>query len=263
MKKITLFLLVVFALSACGTNPQTIADSWQEALNKGDIDTALSYLAENAAVTISPPGPDGDGVYIGHAEIRGWYETIVSGKGVGALENCKADKDTLACHSTYTDEGLKSMGVDFVEGDWVAVLRDGKIQSYTFTISPESLAKFPPPPTEIPITEVRMTTAEAIAGKWEAKSGEYTVLHEFNPNSTLIVRVAGFGVISSGPYSFEDDLLKFDDRSGDCAGIVGKYEVYGTYEGDQLNQLRFVLVGEDACSDRRKTLNGNTMFPAD
>lgn len=259
-QKTSLFaLLCLFALllSACAPSPQKVADAWQAALNAGDIDKALSFLAEDAVVSIVPPGPDGVGSYTGYAEIRGWYETMVAAKGSTTLSGCKIDGGTISCLDTYSDEGLKSMGVDFIEGQWVAVVSGGKIRSYTATITPESLAKFPPPPA----AEQRLTTAEAIAGKWKAQNGNYVVLHEFRANSTVIVNVSGVGLISSGPFSFEDDLLKFDDRTGDCAGMVGRYEVYGTYEGDRLVQLRFVLVGEDSCGDRRETLDGNTMTP--
>ena len=38
------------------------------------------------------------------------------------------------------------MGVDFLDGQLVLVVRDGRIQIYTFTMSQESLAKLPPPP---------------------------------------------------------------------------------------------------------------------
>lgn len=254
-----LALLCLFSvlLAACAPAPQKVIDAWQEALNNGNIDDALSLLAEDAVVTVVSPGPEGDGIYNGHAEIRDWYETMAASKGSTTLSGCKADGDTITCLDTYSDEGLKSMGVDFIEGQWVAIVSKGKIQSYTVTITPESLAKFPPPPA----AEVRLTTAEAIAGRWKANTGNYVVLHEFRANSTVIVNVQGIGLISSGPFSFEDDLLKFDDRNGDCVGMVGRYEVYGTYEGDRLVQLRFVLVGEDSCSDRRETLDGNTMTP--
>ena len=74
MKKLTLLLFVVMLLTACGPKPLDVANSWVAALNGGDIDMALSYLTENATVTIVPPA-DGDGIYTGQAEIRGWYET--------------------------------------------------------------------------------------------------------------------------------------------------------------------------------------------
>ena len=233
--------------------PEEIANSWTKALAMGDIDTALSFLAEDAVVVIIPAGPDDDGNYTGHAEIRGWYETIVGANGVGTLSDCNTDGENLTCLNTYTDDGLKEMGVDFIEGEWFAVIQDGKIQSYTFTITPESLAKFPPPP------EVRINSPESIIGKWEGKTGAYFVSHDFRADGSLSVRVSGVGLISDSKYWFENDLLNIEDLTGDCKGMVGSYEVYATYEGEEANLLRFVLVGEDACSDRRETLADKTM----
>lgn len=265
MKKLALLLLVSLLLASCSPSPQSIVNAWQDSLNKGDIDSTLALLADDAIVTIIPAGPDGDGIYNGQSEIRGWYETIVSGKGTGALSNCKTEGKTVACKSTYSDEGLKAMGVDFIEGDWVATLQNGKIQSYTFTITPDSLAKFPPPPeavtepTTVSTTEERIISAEKLTGNWKGKRGDYIVLHKFGANGSLVVSVSGIGVIGSGPYVFEGNLLKFEDSTGDCAGLIGRYEVYGLYEGEKLTQLRFVVNGQDPCSDRRKTLDGNSL----
>ena len=61
------------------------------------------------------------------------------------------------------------------------------------------------------------------------------------------------------PYLFEGDLLKIEDATGDCMGIVGRYEVYGIYEGGELSKLRFSLDGDDACTERRNTLDGQTL----
>jgi hypothetical protein len=263
VKRLTIFWIFVILLTACGPKPQDIVDAWQQELNKGDIEAALSYLADDVVVSVSPPGPGEDGQYEGKKEVRGWYETIVAGKGAGTMSNCQADGDTFTCVSTYADEGLKSIGVDFIEGSWVAVVHDGKIQSYTFTISPESLAKFPPPPpaalAEPVVEEVRITTAENIVGNWMAKSGEYSVLHQFQPDGRLVVSVSGYGTIGTGPYLIEGDLLKIEDATGDCMGIVARYEVYGIYEGGELSKLRFVLDGDDACTERRNTLDGQTL----
>lgn len=266
MKKRNLFLLLALVLTACGPKPQDVVDSWAEAMNAGDMDKALSYLAEDAVVTIIP-AMEGDGVYTGHEEIHGWYEPLLSSKGVTTLSECSLAGETVTCLDTYADEGLQGMGVDFLEGEFVAVVRDGKIQSYTLTITPESLAKFPPPPP----TEARITTPEEIAGIWAAKFSEnVTILHDFRANGVVAVSALGLRTspdpskpypIGSDPFSFEDDLLQFNDTRGDCAGMVGKYEVYGTYEGEQLVQLRFVLVGEDRCMTRVQTLDGNTMVP--
>jgi ketosteroid isomerase-like protein len=263
MKRLAILLIFVIPFTACRPNPQDIISAWQQDLNQGDIDGALSYLADDVTVSLSPPGPDGDGTYQGKEEVRGWYETIVAAKGSGTMSDCQADGDTYTCVSTFADEGLKSIGVDSVEGSWVAIVKDGRIQSYIFTISPESLAKFPPPPTVAPAKpldgEVRVTTAETLVGNWMGEAHGYSALHKFSANGTFVVSVSGVGTIGSGPYLFDGDLLKFEDSTGDCVGIIARYEVYGIYEGGELSKLRFVLDGDDACMDRRDTLNGQTL----
>jgi hypothetical protein len=127
------------ALYAQEADPLTIVNSWLEALNAGDVDAALSYLADDAQIT-------SDRMYTGKQEIRGWYESIVGANAVSTLNDCQVDGETVTCNNVYTDDGLRAIGVDFLEGELVLVVRDGKIQSYTFTMSPESLAKLPPPP---------------------------------------------------------------------------------------------------------------------
>lgn len=250
MKLLHLLILSAFMMTACGSKPQDLVTLWQEALNKGDVDTALSYLASDAMVTVISPLSEGDGNYNGHAEIRVLYETMVVARGVTRLSACTTEGEAVTCFDTYTDDRLKSISVDQIEGSWVAVVRDGKIQTYSFTISPESLAKFPPPPP----TEVRVTTADIIIGKWQGKSGSHVILHDFRANGMLIVSVTGMYVVGKGQYWFEDDLLKMNEREGDCANMLGVYEVYATYKGDRPVKLRFVMVGEDACSTRRNTL---------
>ncbi len=125
---ITTILLLTLAafLPACASDPQNVINAWQEAMNKGDIDLALSYLAQDATVTIVPAF-DGDGIYNGRSEIRSWYEMLAGGKGLTTLSDCKKNGDTITCLDTYADEGLKSIGVDFLESDFVVVVRDSKI----------------------------------------------------------------------------------------------------------------------------------------
>jgi len=135
-------LMLPGALYAQETDPLTIVNSWLEALNAGDVDAALSYLADDAQIT-------SDRAYTGKEEIRGWYEDLVGANGTSTLSDCQVDGETVTCSSVYTDDGLQAMGVDFLEGALVLVVRDGEIQSYTFTPSPESLAKLPPPPATL------------------------------------------------------------------------------------------------------------------
>ena len=290
MKKLTLLLFVAILLTACGPTPQStaipptepsaspqdIADSWQEVLNKGDIDATLSYLAEDATVNIVPPGPDGDGVYTGHAEIRGWYETLTAGKGITTLSDCKVDGETITCLDTYADEGLKSLGVDFIEGEWVATINDGKIQSYTFTMTPESLAKFPPPPepTTVPTTvaalpstpapalspEAPINSAEDVIGIWGIRWQGDPYRMEFKTDGFFWVGWEGNRTgLAQGKYAVEGNQLHFLTPDG---SVAASYEVYVTGQDGKPVLLRFVLVGEDSDANRKESLDGNTLKPA-
>ena len=132
----------------------SIVDAWVAALNAGDIDAALSYLADDAVVTIVPPAPGTSGVFTGQGEIRGWYEGIVGEHGVTTLSDCQVDGETVTCVNTYTGDSFTSMGLDSVVAEWVAVVRDGKLQSYSYTMSDESLAALMAamPPQAMPVT---------------------------------------------------------------------------------------------------------------
>ena len=139
MMSVVLLALPV-VLYAQESDPMSIINAWVEALNSGDIDAAMSYLADDAVVQILPPAPGTSGVFSGKGEIRGWYETVVGQHGMTALSDCQIDGEIVTCVNTYAEDSFRSLGVDSVVGEWVAVLREGKLQSYTFTMSDESLA---------------------------------------------------------------------------------------------------------------------------
>lgn len=120
-------------------DPIAMIAAWVEALNAGNIDDALSYVADDAVVTIVPPSPGTSGVYLGQAEIRAWYEAIRGQHGVTALSDCRVAGETVTCVDTYAEDSLRSIGLDSVAAEWVAIVREGKLQSYTFAMTDESL----------------------------------------------------------------------------------------------------------------------------
>jgi hypothetical protein len=131
----------------------TVVNAWAAALNAGDVEAALSYLADNAVLTFVPPTmPGDDGIFTGKEEIRAWYQGLVAAKGVTTLSDCKVEGEKVMCLDTYADAGLQGIGVDFLEAELVVTVRGGKIQGYTVTMTSETLAKLPPPPKALPGT---------------------------------------------------------------------------------------------------------------
>ena len=247
--------------------PEQIAVAWTASLAEGDIDGALSYLADDAVVSIVPPADDSDGVYNGHAEIRGWYEPMVAAHGVGTLSDCKSSGETLTCLDTYTDDGLKGMGVDFIEGEWVAVFQDGKIQSYTFTMTPESLAKFPPPPeaavsSPTPLAEEAVDQLEDILGTWVfSLQGEKNLIQYLDDGFYNVGWEGNLTGLDRGQYSLEGNLLHYLTAPRSCPDAQeATYEVYVTYRDGAPARLRFVLVGEDNCPERKQASHGKIML---
>ena len=153
---ITMLVLVLalpVALYAQETDPMSVITAWQDAMNAGDADAALAWLADDAFITLVPPPMEGhDGVFRGKEEIRAWWEGLYAANGASTLSNCQVADETITCILTYTDDSLQSIGVDSIDNEFVVIVRDGKIQTYTATITPESLAKFPPPPETMPVT---------------------------------------------------------------------------------------------------------------
>jgi hypothetical protein len=139
-------------LYAQETDPLAVVNAMHDALLiGGDIDEALSYLADDAVVTIVSP-LEGGGVYSGKEEIRGFWEGLVAANFSCVLSDCRVEGETVTCLETYSDDALKAAGVDFIQGEWVATVRDGQVRAYTWTISAESLAKFSQGPEALPET---------------------------------------------------------------------------------------------------------------
>jgi hypothetical protein len=268
MKKLTLLLFIALLLTACqpAATPQPtpipptkaptlqdVANAWLAALNKGDIEAALSYLADDATVTIIPPAA-GDGVYTGHGEIRGWYTSLVAGKGVTTLSDCRVDGETVTCLDIYADEGLKSMGVDFIEGSWVADIRNGMIQSYTFTMTPESLAKFPPPPEptqELVITQLAGIYKTSIGpNTYDIEPGQYLLKLREDLRWFVVDPNDGF-IYVQGYYTNTADQIVIKGTGGPVIGSCVNIEnTYGwTAEGADLT---FAPINVDAGCEGQK-----------
>ena len=147
----TPFFLLLIMLSGISCQPavnetaavESILQGFIEALNAGDVEGALAFLADDAVVQlIPPPEPAGDGLFTGKEEIRVWYEFQAEGNSSNELSNVRINGDQVTALISFSDEGLKQMGVDFIDNEWVATVKDGKIQGYPATVTEASMEKF-------------------------------------------------------------------------------------------------------------------------
>ena len=60
----------------------------------------------------------------------------------------------------------------------------------------------------------------------------------------------------------EESQVHFLTESYCPSAQEARYEVYMTKQDDKPVKLRFVLVGEDGCAERKEALAGKTLLPA-
>lgn len=131
------------------------------------------------------------------------------------------------------------------------VIVDGKLQTYTVTIPPESLAKLPPPSDQTSETgpaEVSATKIDDMVGIWSGRAMGESGYHKFNQDGTFTV-TWNMGDLETNPavtaeYWFEDTVFHVNDG---CRH--GKYEIIIQKDGDGPAKLIFKLI-EDPCDPR-------------
>jgi ketosteroid isomerase-like protein len=136
-------LMLVFPGGICAqeTDPVEMITAWNDAQNAGDADAALAFFAADAFITLVPPPMEGhDGVFRGKEEIRAWWENLYALNGASTVSNCQVEGETVTCLLNYTDDSLKALGLDSIDNEFVVTVREGKIQTYTATMTEESLA---------------------------------------------------------------------------------------------------------------------------
>jgi len=150
-----LMLLLCTAVYAQGTDPADVVMALQEATQAGDIEAQLDLFADDAVYTLIPPPPGISGPLVGKDAIRARREVLPDLNAESSIEIRQVDGDTVTALSRYSDDDLRGMGVDFIEGIEEYTIQDGKISTYTWTITDESLDKLMaamPPEEALPET---------------------------------------------------------------------------------------------------------------
>jgi hypothetical protein len=142
---LTVFVLTLalpVALYAQEGGPVSMISAWHDAMNARDADAALAFLADDAFITLVPPPMEGhDGVFRGKGEIRAWWENLYALNSASTVSNCQVEGETVSCLLNYTDDGLKALGLDSIDNEFVVIVQEDKIRTYTATMTEESLAE--------------------------------------------------------------------------------------------------------------------------
>ena len=85
------------------------------------------------------PPPDG-GIYSGKAAIRAWAETLLHGFHVEPTDHC-AVGDQVTWSFRVSSDSFQAMGVSPATGTATALVRGGKIKSFTVTFDEQTASR--------------------------------------------------------------------------------------------------------------------------
>ena len=116
-------MLVILMASACAssqpiTEPVAVIEAFCEALNEGDLDTAMSFVADDARFLI-------DTLLVGKAENRDRYKGLLDLGYQSELSDLRADGDKVSFAQKLI------IGAGTHENSYEAVVQEGLIVSLT------------------------------------------------------------------------------------------------------------------------------------
>jgi len=149
MISLILLLMLPPVLYAQAMTPEEVVMAMIEAETAGDVEAQVALFADDAVYSVLPPPPDMPEPIVGTDAIRARRAGIAAINAESITEITGIDGNTATTLSRYSDDELRGMGLDFIDGTEEYVIEDGKIIAYTWTMTEESLAELmaamPPP----------------------------------------------------------------------------------------------------------------------
>jgi len=137
---LVLVLALPAALYAQETDPASVVKAASERLSAGDLEGYLALWADDGTFQVVglPSGPE---TYKGKEQLRSEFEDEIANHIEIQVEVLKVEGDTVTTRTTSWHDFTRQIGVAPLEATEVYVIKNGKIASETWTLSPESLDK--------------------------------------------------------------------------------------------------------------------------
>jgi ketosteroid isomerase-like protein len=120
----------------------SVAQGWDQGpLTPTILDASLAWFADDAIVILIGLPPDQPDTFRGKAQIRAWWEALANHEFNLQLEVRDVAGDSVTTQTLTWMDWSRQAGVAPIRATEVYVVRDGKIVSETWTISPESHAQ--------------------------------------------------------------------------------------------------------------------------
>jgi len=147
----TVFLIVLAMMAASvpiaaqeppPADPASVIRAVYAAVEAKDIDAAAELLADDVVLTLIPPPPGLDGVFIGKEAVRGWYEVLAEGNGRSEIVDVTVSGNRATSRLKFWGDSFVAMGIAPAEFDGVNIAQNGKLKSATWIFTEEFMARF-------------------------------------------------------------------------------------------------------------------------
>jgi hypothetical protein len=181
-----------------------------EQINAGDVEGALAYFADDAVFYIVGLPPTGIEVYQGTEQLRPFWEDVVSNHFQWEVEISSVVGDMVTAHVKTWHDFTRELGVAPLEWLDVYEVKDGKITSYSGTITEEALARFKPafaeamppeppaaPSSETPVSELTVTISGGTCtydGPMTLQAGEIQVTMDVQDQDKTLYALTFFSL---------------------------------------------------------------------
>jgi ketosteroid isomerase-like protein len=126
-------------------DPVRLLEDFDAAWNAHDEGAVLDFFIDDAVAKLVPPPPGEPAAYRGKEEIRSFVRRHMPGFHVDSRDHQAAGHqeevgDRVIWEATVASDYFRRLGADEVEGTAEAIVKGGKIESYTFSLSQQTLA---------------------------------------------------------------------------------------------------------------------------
>ena len=121
-------------------DPKRWLDGVDALWNSHNLEGVIDTFTNDAVVKFVPPPPGAPEVATGKEQIRPIIASLLPGFHVESTNHQLAG-DRVTWNATASNDAFRSLGIDSVDASGEAMLRGEKIESFTITFTPETLAR--------------------------------------------------------------------------------------------------------------------------
>lgn len=123
------------------TDPETVIRTIIAALNAGDVDEAIKLIADDAVLVHLPP-PPGFQSAMDKEMLRTWWNEFAGRHGHIEITEIHVYGDKVAYSANISEDFFTTQGVPIMVANFVAIVQDGLLHSFTISFTKASQAIF-------------------------------------------------------------------------------------------------------------------------